>query len=207
MGTKKDMTLNHYINSIKDEIGWRGPEKREEKRLENNRLKFVDKTFRLPNGEEQKCLVRTGYNGVCAIAITTDNKVVCVMEYRPGPEKIFLDLPGGHLEEGEDEVEGIVRELQEETSYSCSKENVVYLGTEHIHQYDESIKHGFLITGCKLNTNSNLKPDHNEFLKVVCLPMDEFVHHVLLGKMFNTSMCLKALVRLGWNLTKSSSMK
>lgn len=201
------MTLNRYINSIKDEIGWQGPTKREEKNLDNGRVKYVDKTFVLPNGEEQKCLIRTGYNGVCAIAITTDNKVVCVMEFRPGPEKIFLDLPGGHIENGEDAVEGIIRELQEETSYSCSKEDVVFLGTEHIHQYDESVKHGFLIRNVKLNPNSKFKPDDNEFLKVVCLPMDEFVNHVLLGKMFNTSICLKALFRLGWNLTKSSGIK
>ena len=53
-----------------------------------------------------------------AVAITKDNKVVMVRQYRHGADIISLEIPGGVIDPGELPEEGIKRELREETGYT-----------------------------------------------------------------------------------------
>lgn len=53
-----------------------------------------------------------------AIALTKENKIVMVRQYRHAADIISLEVPGGVIEEGEDPELGVRRELLEETGYS-----------------------------------------------------------------------------------------
>jgi 8-oxo-dGTP pyrophosphatase MutT (NUDIX family) len=55
------------------------------------------------------------------MALTKDNEVVLVRQYRHGICDVLWEFPGGVVEEGEDPVEGVRRELLEETGYAASK--------------------------------------------------------------------------------------
>lgn len=57
---------------------------------------------------------------VCAMAITEDDRVIMVRQYRHPVEETLLELPGGFIDTGEDPGEAIARELLEETGYSFS---------------------------------------------------------------------------------------
>ena len=57
---------------------------------------------------------------VCALAITEDNQVLLVTQYRHPIEESILELPGGFVDKGEKPDTAIVRELQEETGYQFS---------------------------------------------------------------------------------------
>lgn len=56
----------------------------------------------------------TWVNGV---AITADNKVLMVEQYRHAAEIISLEIPGGVVDPGENPQEALRRELLEETGY------------------------------------------------------------------------------------------
>ena len=53
-----------------------------------------------------------------AVALTKDNKIVLVRQYRHAADIISLEIPGGVVEPGENPQDGVKRELLEETGYS-----------------------------------------------------------------------------------------
>jgi len=58
---------------------------------------------------------------VNVIAVTPDQQVVLVKQFRFGSDDFSLELPGGMIEAGEDPVAAGVRELQEETGFGGGK--------------------------------------------------------------------------------------
>jgi len=53
-----------------------------------------------------------------AVALTKDNKIILVRQYRHAADIISLEIPGGVVDDGEHPENGIKRELLEETGYS-----------------------------------------------------------------------------------------
>jgi ADP-ribose pyrophosphatase len=56
-------------------------------------------------------------NWVNAVAITEDNKILMVTQYRQAAGIVSLEIPGGVIDDGEEPLEAIKRELLEETGY------------------------------------------------------------------------------------------
>lgn len=55
------------------------------------------------------------------LALTKDNEVLLVRQYRHGVCDVLWELPGGVVEDGEDPLEGARRELLEETGYQAGR--------------------------------------------------------------------------------------
>ena len=57
---------------------------------------------------------------VSVLAMTPDQKVILVKQYRPAVEAVVTELPSGHVEKNESPEESARRELLEETGYRAS---------------------------------------------------------------------------------------
>src|ERR1700727_1513081 len=69
-------------------------------------------------GKEHEFFVFTSVDWVNVVAVTPDQQLVMVEQYRHGSETVELEIPGGMMDEGEsDPVVTAVRELREETGY------------------------------------------------------------------------------------------
>jgi ADP-ribose pyrophosphatase len=119
------------------------------------------------------------HNGaVAVVAITDDNKIVMVRQYRYAKSMELLEAPAGKLEPGEDHRYSALRELEEEVG--VIPEHLEYLGglfvspgisTETIHLY--------LATGLK---QGHRHPDEDEFLNIETMPFEELLQQVLDGQ-------------------------
>jgi ADP-ribose pyrophosphatase len=108
---------------------------------------------------------------VSALAITEDNKVVMVRQYRHGIQKTILEVPGGCVDDSDRNFEDAIgRELMEETGFKFNKYD--YLGKVSPNpSTNTNWMHMFLATGgVKVNEQ---KLDHNEEIEVELLTLDE----------------------------------
>jgi ADP-ribose pyrophosphatase len=73
----------------------------------------------LPNGRiVDDYFVSVRPNVVVIFAVTPDDEVVMVKQYKHGVQEIIVELPGGVVDENENFEEAAKRELIEETGYS-----------------------------------------------------------------------------------------
>lgn len=64
-------------------------------------------------------------NWVNAIALTTDNKIILVRQYRHAADIVSLEVPGGVIDGDESPEYAIRRELLEETGYSFESAELI----------------------------------------------------------------------------------
>jgi 8-oxo-dGTP pyrophosphatase MutT (NUDIX family) len=79
---------------------------------------FVDATHP-PTGKSKRFSIIEAVDWVNVIALTADDRVVLVRQYRAGSDSICLEIPGGMVDDGESPLEAAVRELEEETGYTA----------------------------------------------------------------------------------------
>ena len=84
-------------------------------------FQLVQDQVELPAGKGTAQRDLIFHNGaVCVLAVTAENKIVLVKQYRKAIEKISYEIPAGKLEIGEntDPESAALRELEEEAAYT-----------------------------------------------------------------------------------------
>jgi 8-oxo-dGTP pyrophosphatase MutT (NUDIX family) len=128
-------------------------------RYETNSGKIVDPYFvvELPRG-------------AAAMAITEDNEVILVKQYRHPIDEIIIEIPGGFIDAGEQPHEAIKRELLEETGYSFS--GIHLLGTTALNPgVLNNYTYMFLAVGGIKTAEQQL--DANEEIEIILKPLEE----------------------------------
>lgn len=83
-------------------------------------------TVEIPmQGYKKREIVEHG-GAVGIVAITDDNKVILVKQFRKPIEKIIWEIPAGKLEIGENPKDCAIRELKEETGYSAQNIKLIH---------------------------------------------------------------------------------
>ncbi len=133
----------------------------------------------------------------CALAITHDQQVILVKQYRHPIGEVIHEIPGGFVDEGENFVAGMKRELLEETGYEFS--SVEPLGRIAanpglLNNYTEL----FLATGGKKTGVQRL--DHNEEIEIVLVSMDALISLLMGGEIkqsLHATCIYQALLKMG----------
>ena len=115
------------------------------------------KTISPRTGKELPFFVLNCQDWINIIAITKENKIIMVKQYRFGTSKTELEIPGGMIEEGEEPMEAAKRELLEETGYEGDK--FTYLGHVDPNPAFQTNKcHVTLIENCECVSEQKLDP-------------------------------------------------
>jgi ADP-ribose pyrophosphatase len=139
-----------------------------------DRRVIVTKTFVFPDGRVYpfSTFNAEGRQSVATIALTAEHKVIIARQFRPGPERIMEEIPGGAVELDEDIETGARRELLEETGYQPG--SIEYLGESCRDAYSNARSHYFFATDCIL-TEHGQELDPEEYIEVALLSIEEFI--------------------------------
>lgn len=143
------------------------------------------------NGVTEKMIVLDTPDATNVVAVTREQEILFVRQYRFGISADTLELPGGIVDAGETHKEAAPRELREETGYSEGEwtylgnipSNPVFM-TNSIHHY--------LAENVRLT--HQLQLDAGEDLRVEKMPVADVLRHFREGA-FQHPHTVNALVR------------
>jgi len=122
-------------------------------------------------GKEHDFIVLDSVNWVNVIAVTPDQKLVMVEQYRHGTNTTELEIPGGMMDPHEsDPVATAVRELREETGYVGEKARLLgkVLSNPAIMS---NVTYTVLVENCRLEYAVEF--DHAEDIETRLVPVSE----------------------------------
>ncbi len=115
-------------------------------------------------------------NWVNAVALTEDDEVILIRQYRHAAEEVILEIPGGCIDPGESPEEAVKRELLEETGYIF--ETIEPLGTVYANPSTSANKtFSYLAKGGRKVQEQHL--DGREEIEVLKVTLDEFKELIL----------------------------
>ena len=137
----------------------------------------VDKAL-LPNGAQATREVVEHPGGVCVAALTDEEELLFVRQFRYPYQEVLLEIPAGKLTPGEDPLACGMRELKEETGASAAQYES--LGRLYPSPGDcGEVIHMYMATGLSYG---EMQPDEDEFLEVEKIPLEEAVRRILSGE-------------------------
>ena len=89
--------------------------------LNAKKIKFEINQIKMPNGMEGEFGIIKHPGAALAVPITNEGEIIILRQYRFAVSGRILEFPAGTLEEGEDPLTSIQRELQEESGYKASR--------------------------------------------------------------------------------------
>jgi len=133
-------------------------------------------------------------DGVMILALTTQNEIVLVKQYRPSSGDHTIEFPAGGIDDRESAEAAAVRELYEETGYVCAEMTFAGMGRNMMNR----AKHRqFCFVGAGAERDENFA--NSEGLEVLLAKPSELKILVNSGE-FQQLAALAMLVISDWNL-------
>ncbi len=148
--------------------------------------------FKLPNGKETDFYIKKEGPTASVLALTPDNQVIIAKQFRPGPKKVLMELPGGFVDPNEEPEVTMKRELLEETGYEG---DVKFITTCLDDAYSTMVRYCFVATNCK--KVKEIENGEDEFTELVLVPLEEFKNVLRSGQMTDVEVGFLGLDYLG----------
>ena len=155
--------------------------------------KILDTTYLHPGIRVDKCQLPNGQiitphildyaDEIMIFALTRNDEVVLIKQYRHGIQEVILELPGGSVDDGESPRDAAKRELFEETGYSsdmlvevgqCSPNPAIYMNRIY----------SFL--ALDVEQTGQQSADDVDAIEVVLMPLDEVIGKAGSGALINS---------------------
>jgi ADP-ribose pyrophosphatase len=159
-----------------------------EKTVHAGYRRVLGRRFQLPDGREADFEVLENADTVAVLALTAAGEVVLARQFRPGPDEVLDELPGGVVDDGEQPRDAAGRELLEETGYEGE---LRHAGSHWAGAYSTHQKHAFVATGCRHAGNPDVEAD--EPVEVVLMPLADFREHLRSGRLTDVGSAYQAL--------------
>ncbi|MBE9583047.1 NUDIX hydrolase [Mucilaginibacter sp. JRF] len=119
------------------------------------------------------------------LAITKNNEVVLVRQYKHALGQILLELPGGMQQKNKSIIESALNELEEETGIKATADQLISLGKIANNPTKlKQITYGFILFDAEFNSQQKL--DSTEDIEVLTLPAPEVLHKAIDGDIWVT---------------------
>tara|TARA_Y100001968_G_scaffold4095_1_gene3611 strand:+ start:631 stop:1191 length:561 start_codon:yes stop_codon:yes gene_type:complete len=148
--------------------------------LQAKKIRFEINSIELPIGIKADFGIIRHPGASIAVPITSDGRIVVLRQYRFAISRRILEFPAGTLEEGEEPLASMKRELQEESGYEAFKWDPLGIMTP-CPGYSDEVIHIFLARNL---TKLNEKPagDADEDIEVLLMTKDEFNQRISSGE-------------------------
>ncbi|MBA8876624.1 NUDIX hydrolase [Phyllobacterium myrsinacearum] len=142
----------------------------------------------MPAGNSAEFFIRDEPDVAVCLPIDSDNKFVLLEEYRPGPARFLMEIPGGCIDSGEGPAEAAKREILEEVGYTGE---LIHLASTYISAYSNARKHIYLMR----NAVKAAEPKHeaHDLAQTVLVDLQTFELIVADGAMTDLDAALAAL--------------
>jgi ADP-ribose pyrophosphatase len=152
-------------------------------------------TVRVPNGT-----VLSPYHTiefpewVCAVALTPQQEILLIEEYRHGVKRLSFELPCGAPDhDGEDVLDAMKRELLEETGFAAQEWHALGSSTDNTARQNNRV-HAFLALDVRRVSDQKLDP--GEVIRAHLVPWTKFVADLAEGRLEIPGLQLAALWQL-----------
>ncbi|MBK9208243.1 MAG: NUDIX hydrolase [Anaerolineales bacterium] len=142
--------------------------------LESNyvRPRYRFDKVELPNGKFLEATALEFRTWASVLALTKNQEVVLVRQFRHGAQDICWEFPGGVVEDGESPLVGVQRELSEETGYTTS--NIIEVGKFYPNPaLQTNLMHAYLAYDVEKTAIQEF--DDAEDIEVHLVPLDELI--------------------------------
>ncbi|NLP48426.1 MAG: NUDIX hydrolase [Clostridiales bacterium] len=158
---------------------------------------------RLPNGKTGMREIVEHSGGVCVVALTAEDELLLVRQYRSPYAEIVTELPAGKIDPGEDPLTCGKRELLEEAGATAGR----YIDLGRFYPTPGYCGETIYLYGALDLQLTQQKPDEDEFLELVKIPLKEALQMILNnelpdGKTQTAIMKLHALKENGYEGAK-----
>jgi len=142
-------------------------------------IEVVTRTYRMPDGASTDWDIMAARDSVAVLAVTNNDQVILARQFRPGPERVLDELPGGELSDGESPMQTAIRELSEETGYTGK---VTVVGHTWQGANITRRKWAAVATGCT-KVNEPMPDPSEEFCETITVSLGEFRSRLRSGQL------------------------